>query len=225
MAASDKHVFNNKGGSFLLSGISAAAVTADLMPGGAMAFLSGWESGEAMYLTITDASSNIEVVKVTDIYQDQLTVVRGQDNSTARIWPAGAVVAQRLTASDLGNFIQKIAFRSVTYNPNGVLTGAFDGEKVYQTGYNACQIRWWKNTGGGTQWRLIAGAKCSEDTEDSDGYVFSPDVVVLLHFEGDSILETGWLHTVSRDDSTQDEQSTDHEAFGTKSYHVEGYLY
>ena len=164
-----EHIFNDLGYARLKKEVTAIATTFYLYDGGAAPFLPGWVAGKEMYLTLTDASSNIEIIKVTAISADILTVERGQDSSTAQIWHAGAIITQRLVAASLDQFIQKTGFRSIDYNPNGVLAAAYDGEKVYQTGGTACHTRWWKHTTG-TKWRLIAGALCDNEYYDGDGY-------------------------------------------------------
>jgi len=65
-----------------------------------------------MLLTLQDASSNIEVVKVTarTTGADAMTITRAHDGTTARAWNLGDVVELRLTSSAL--------------NPLGVFAGA-----------------------------------------------------------------------------------------------------
>ena len=108
-----------------------------------------------MYLTITDNNANIEIVKVTAITPktNKLTVVRGQEGTTNIQWHDGAIITQRVTAGNLTNFIQKGAYRTVTYDPNGILTGAYVGEKILQSNSGGM---WWKNISG-TIWQRIAG--------------------------------------------------------------------
>ena len=172
MAANTEHIFNNLAYTRLKKEVTAIATTFYLYDGGAAPFLPGWVAGKEMYLTLTDASSNIEIIKVTAISADILTVERGQDSSTAQTWHAGAIITQRLVAASLDQFIQKTGFRSIDYNPNGVLAAAYDGEKVYQTGGAACNTRWWRHTTG-TKWRLIAGDICAWEGYDGDGYLVS----------------------------------------------------
>jgi hypothetical protein len=124
-----------------------------------------------------DPSANREVVKVTAIAGDNLTIARGQDGTVARAWPSGTLVTQRTVAANLTGIIQKTAFRTITVNPNGVYTAVYPGEKVYQSGPAAGERRWWKNTTG-TKWRLIAGAMYGSEYLNADGYVVTPAVIV-----------------------------------------------
>ena len=150
-------VFNKKAYGNIKDGISAVATEIELYPGQMGAFVNDiddWEADTIMYLTITNALAEVEVVKVTAIDGDVFTVERSQDGTVAPAdgWPAGAVISQRLTAAVAGSFIQKEGYREVAYDPNGVLAGDYVGEKVYQL-----QGLWWKNRSG-TDWQLIAGS-------------------------------------------------------------------
>jgi hypothetical protein len=55
-------------------------------------------AGEYLYATLTDASNVPEIVKVTGIVSNVMTVVRGQDGTAARTFSAGAVVALNLVS-------------------------------------------------------------------------------------------------------------------------------
>jgi len=155
MAANTEHLFNALAQSRITAGITASATSLTLIPGGVIDFLPGWISGKEFYCTLVDASANREIIKVTDIVDHTFTIERGQDSSSARAWPVGTVIAQRCVAANFTRFMQKLDFRTITYNPNGVLTAAYPGEKVYYPGYGNCQS-WWKHTSG-TTWKLIAG--------------------------------------------------------------------
>ena len=61
-------------------------------------------AGEYFYATLENASLDREVVKVTARSTDTITVVRGQDNTTARSWNAGDSIALRLNAGALDDF-------------------------------------------------------------------------------------------------------------------------
>jgi len=110
-----------------------------------------WEGGYEFYLTLVDASANREIVKVTGISGRWLTISRGQQSTTARSWPIGTLVEQRPTADDMSDIIQREGFRTVAYNPNGVLTANYPGEKIFFQ-----EEIWWKNISG-TAWQMIAG--------------------------------------------------------------------
>lgn len=175
-----KHGFNNLTYARLLEYTSSSATTLKLIHGYVSKLLQGWASGRNLYVTITDAQANLEICKVTDINFNNLTVERGQDGTVARNWPAGSLISQRLVSTNLGSIHQKGEYRTIGYNPNGVLAGAYPGEKVYETGSAACQKRWWLFNEG-TKWRLLAGDMCSWEFQDGDGYIR----VAYFDFEGD----------------------------------------
>jgi hypothetical protein len=153
MTANAELIWNDLAYGRIKGGITSIATSIELYPGDIQLFLPQWSSGKNFYLTITDSQNNIEVVKVTDLTAktNKLTVSRGQDGTNAREWYDGAIINQRMNAALLDVMIQKEAPRPVAYNPNGILTAAYRGEKVYQTGNI-----WWKNISG-TDWQLIAG--------------------------------------------------------------------
>lgn len=122
------------------------------------------------YLTLFDKNGEIEIVKVISLDENILSVNRGQGGTTARAWRAGTILAGRLIAEHLDRFIQKGIYRSGAYNPNGVLTGAYTGEKFYQTGPANEQKRWWQNTVS-SKWRLLSGSMILEESLDEDEYV------------------------------------------------------
>ncbi|MCK4252576.1 hypothetical protein KAX97_14100 [candidate division WOR-3 bacterium] len=151
MAANTEQSFNNFAQSRIVDAISASATSLTLIEGGVVNFLPGYVSTKEFYCTLVDASANREIIKVTAISGDVFTIERGQDDSTARAWPAGSLIEQRLIATNVDRVIQKEGFRTVAYNPNGVLSASYPGEKIYQTGGT-----WWKNVSG-TIWQAIAG--------------------------------------------------------------------
>ena len=188
MTANPKHIFNDLASSKLELLLSSSGGTMTLVTGGVLAFLGGWVSGSEMYLTLMDSVGNTEVVKVTAISGDVLTVSRGQDGTIAREWPAGTTVVQRLVAANLTAFLQKGVFRSIQYNPNGILAAAYWGEKVYQSGPSASQHRWWKHTED-LKWRLIAGLLYGSESQDDDGYVSTPASTLYANAD---VAAAGW---------------------------------
>jgi len=179
MTANTEYIFNTNAIAHLKDGISAVATSAVLYPGEATAFLRGWESGKEFFCTIANAAGDVEVVKVTAITNDTLTIARNQDGGGASEFAAGCPITQRLEGLQLTRFIQREAFRTIAYNPNGVLSADYPGEKVYQTGLVDCQIRWWKHSTG-VLWRLVAsGALCDTDYYDG-GYIYSVVLNIII---------------------------------------------
>lgn len=62
--------------------------------------------GSYFYGTLFDSANNYEIVKVTARSTDTLTVVRGQDNTTALSFNAGSGFAMRPTAAIFENLVQ-----------------------------------------------------------------------------------------------------------------------
>lgn len=163
MTAYNEFIFNDKARGFLKENVSDTATTIYLQDGGILSFFQNWESGEELYLTLVDSARNYEIVKVTNMEQgvngDVLTVDRGQDSTTAREWPKGTLVVQRLIAANYTRFLQKGIYREISYNPNSVLTAAYPGEKVLDADPITPCYGWWKNKSG-LDWQLIAGEIC-----------------------------------------------------------------
>ena len=175
MTASTEKVFSVLANGHLKAEITSGSGTITLEPGEIFPFIVNWLASKNMYLTITDVTGEKEIVKVTGISGDILSVTRGQDGTAARLWYAGSIVSQRGVATDFTSFLQKGDERMIAYDPNGILTAAYPGEKVIETGLSECQNRAWKNFSG-TTWHLIAGEECAEVIEDiygsaNDGWV------------------------------------------------------
>lgn len=92
--------FTNNAFSTLASSInsSATAISVAAGTGGRFPSLS---SGNTFYATLVDSSNNLEIVKVTARSTDTLTVVRGQDNTSARSFSAGDRIELRPVAAAL----------------------------------------------------------------------------------------------------------------------------
>jgi hypothetical protein len=103
---------NNASGA-LASSISSASTTIVLAAGQGVEFPTPG-GGNYFYATLTDTSNNLEVVKVTTRTVDTLTVVRGQDGTTARSYAAGDLLELRPTAAALTDM--------QAYTPSGNIT-------------------------------------------------------------------------------------------------------
>jgi hypothetical protein len=114
---------NNASGA-LASSISPSSTTIVLAAGQGVEFpLPG--GGDYFYATLTDPSNNLEIVKVTARTADTLTVVRGQDNTTARSYAAGDLLELRPTAAallDMQTGVARLASNNV-----------FTGNNTYST--------------------------------------------------------------------------------------------
>lgn len=114
-------VTNNAFGT-LNAGINSSATTIVLTAGQGARFPT-LSAGDYFYATLIDTSNNLEIVKVTARSTDTMTVVRGQDNTTARAYSTNDRFELRPTAA-LFNEKANDADVSATYLPKagGTLT-------------------------------------------------------------------------------------------------------
>ncbi|HFB06835.1 MAG TPA: hypothetical protein ENJ92_00140, partial [Chloroflexi bacterium] len=142
--------FNERAYSNLAEDIDDTQTTITLIKGGGNTFLQGFTENSVLALTLVSPSKEYEIVHVTNIEGDVLTVQRQQEGTSARSWPVGTMITQRLTADALSNFIQKEGFRTFTSSPDGVYECLYVGEKAYVSTHEA----WWIARGG-TVWDCL----------------------------------------------------------------------
>jgi len=97
----------------LLTGITSTGTSITLQTGQGANFPS-LVVGDYFYATLIDVSNNLEIVKVTARSSDILTVVRGQESTTARAYSAGDRLELRITALGLEEYITANGFPSGT---------------------------------------------------------------------------------------------------------------
>ena len=95
-------VFSNNGKTTLAANVSSSATSISVADGSVFPSLG---SGEVFFCTFDDGTNN-EIVKVTAISSNTLTVVRAQESTTARAFSAGDAAELRLTAGILSLFTQ-----------------------------------------------------------------------------------------------------------------------
>jgi hypothetical protein len=115
-------LFTNFAHSQLAAGINSSATTI-LLEAGHGARFPNPSGGDFFYVTLENASLVREIVKVTGRSTDSLTIVRGQDNTTAASWSAGDTVALRLNAAAIEYMINEVVRRT-----------AADGSAIIPTG-------------------------------------------------------------------------------------------
>ena len=156
-------IFNRKAKSVLSSSATSTDTDLYIRRADYSNFIGRGASGDHFYAVLRDATKK-EIVKVnvTGSSADAgLQVERGQQGTSAVAWPSGSLIYQDITASDLDGVLQKAVFRTVDYNPNGVLTPEYFGEKVYGDGGF-----WWKSTSATeTVWKLICGDLITEEPQ------------------------------------------------------------
>lgn len=99
----------------LSAGISPTDVTIVLVPGGGAAFPT-LGAGDYFPATIVKADGTLEIVKVTARAADVFTVVRAQENTTAKAFNAGDRIELRLTAGTYAAQFSDVDSRLSTQN-------------------------------------------------------------------------------------------------------------
>ncbi len=95
------YVVLNNAASTLSGGVTAIATAIPVQVGHGAKFAVG---ANYSYLTLQDASSNIEIVKLTSVTGDVLNVVRAQDGTAARVWGIGDTIGCRPCAAGFNDF-------------------------------------------------------------------------------------------------------------------------
>jgi hypothetical protein len=151
-----RQLFDNNLVARLVSDIADLTTVFDL------ALISGaWpallDAGDYFLLTFSDANGDFEIMRVTGIAGDTMTVLRGEEQTTRRPWlAAGTIVSSRITAATLTGFVKDDEDNRFT----GVQTfGAFT---IFEAPIEAA---------GG----LIVG-----NTEISDGLIEDPEQLELF---------------------------------------------
>ena len=121
--------FANNVSTTLSSAINATQTTISVADASGLPTLA---SGDYVYLTIdTDtASPTLEVVKVTAISSNSLTVVRGQDGTTASSFSAGVKVELRVTAAALDDISSAADTESVSKDGDTMTGDLLFGDDV-----------------------------------------------------------------------------------------------
>ena len=117
---------SNNAQTTLSSAISATDTSITVVDGSVFPALSG---SDYTYVTLEDTSGNLEIVKVTAISSNTLTVTRGQDSTTARAFSSGDFVQLRVTAAllnDLSDEASVTLWADIQNKPDSVITLAGD---------------------------------------------------------------------------------------------------
>jgi hypothetical protein len=116
-------IANNAVGT-LVSGITSSSTSVVLGSGEGAAF-PALAVGDYFYATLVDTSNVLEIVKVTARAADTLTVVRGQDGTTAREYGVNSRLELRLTAAVINELVATDGTKLDVANPTytGSLTG------------------------------------------------------------------------------------------------------
>ena len=99
-------VWQNNASSLLASGITNVQTTVTVTSGQGSLFPTPG-SGQIAVCTIEDVSGNIEVVYCTGRTGDTLTIIRGEESTTALAFASGSRIEQRVTMGILEALLQK----------------------------------------------------------------------------------------------------------------------
>lgn len=110
-------LFANNSQTSLAGSISNTALTANLQSGTGVLFPQP-AAGQGFYGTFTDAATGLvrEIVLVTNVTGDTITMIRGQDGTSAVGWSANDLFGQLVTAGDLANMVQLSALQAQSTN-------------------------------------------------------------------------------------------------------------
>src|SRR6266403_212504 len=108
MAGSGPILFYNNAISTLAGAITNMATTANLAAGSGILFTPGPSTGQYFVMTFYDALTGLlnEIVHVTAIAGDTITIVRGQEGTTPLNWLAGDFAQNLCTAGTQTSFLQ-----------------------------------------------------------------------------------------------------------------------
>jgi len=101
----------NQGYGILASGITSGATSIPLQSGHGARF-GALAAGEFLFCTLINAANQLEVIKVTNIAGDNLTVTRGEDGTTAIAFSAGDRIEDRPCRAAMLEFLLKSDFGS-----------------------------------------------------------------------------------------------------------------
>lgn len=129
-----KQLFANNATGYLNATITDTATSIVLQSGNGAVFPSPTGS-DYFYVTLYDGVSLIEIVKVTARSTDTLTVVRGQEGTTASAFPSTSIVECRATKGTFENLLQKSGDTATTITTSNLVvsTSATAPTKTYGT--------------------------------------------------------------------------------------------
>jgi hypothetical protein len=91
-------VFKNNASTTIADALSSSAVEV-VLASGTGALFPALTGSEYFYATIFNTANQIEIVKVTAVSGDTLTIIRGQESTTPRAYNPGDFFEQRITAA------------------------------------------------------------------------------------------------------------------------------
>jgi hypothetical protein len=98
-------LFSNNASATLAASINSSTTTISV-PSGQGGLFPAVPAGSHFFATLTDPNNNLEIVKVTARVGDAMTIVRGQEGTTAREFASSDRIELRITAAALRAFSQ-----------------------------------------------------------------------------------------------------------------------
>jgi len=105
----------NNAASFITTNIVGSDVGLAVTSGDGAKFPS-LGAGDYFYATLTDVSGNYEVIKVTAVAGDSMTIVRGQEGTLPLTFTSGSRIELRVTAQSI---IDHLPFNVVNFTGTG----------------------------------------------------------------------------------------------------------
>lgn len=125
--------FKNNAGSKLAGVLTSDATTITVLTGTGANFPSISSDKDYFHATIVGDNGDMEIVRVTAVSGDTLTVIRAQEDTTAKEWPANTRIENRITAEFLNQVAtgDTIKFDQKTIKTNEEGVSAVDPSEVY----------------------------------------------------------------------------------------------
>ena len=169
--------FNNRGVSHLQFAIGVSSTEIRIPWADFSQFINPQAiDGDTMWAVLRDPIVR-EIVKI-DLANSNLNeataflkVERAQGGTTAQMWPAGTLIFLTTHADHYEILFQPDGTRQIDFNPNGVVSPLYRGEKILQ--YAGCGVRWWMSFDAvNPYWQLIAGEPCAGEEYIDPGWGF-----------------------------------------------------
>jgi hypothetical protein len=117
-------IFANNASTTTSGSITATSTTVNVSVGTGALFPHPLGDQQFIATFIDQLTGNIrEIVHVTNVTLDTITIVRAQEGTTAQAWPAGSIFAHLHTAGAMQSFLQKVDILATSIIYSGVDTG------------------------------------------------------------------------------------------------------
>ena len=125
--------YKNNARSYLQSAVSASDTQLPLVSGGAAAFPT-LSAGDTFSVTLVSAGGSLEIVSVTAVAGDFLTVVRGAESTVPQAFTAGSLVELRITAGALSSALDRALTGTISVQSAYGFTRPGDASELFDYG-------------------------------------------------------------------------------------------